>query len=63
MALALVKLSRMRGDRIEYFIDYISYDVAKLGVCIQGEKHEDGEFSKAEIIKVFNNSKINKTKI
>ena len=55
MALALVKLSKKRGDKVEYFLDYISYDIAKLNVFVQGEKHEGDEFSNIEIIKVFNN--------
>lgn len=58
MALALVKLSAQRNGKIHYFLDYISHEVAKLGVQIQGEGHREGEYSKAEIIKVFNNVQI-----
>jgi hypothetical protein len=38
---------------IYHFIDYISYDVAKLGVQIQGQDHLDGEWSDITILKVF----------
>ena len=55
MALALVKLSKRRNGRTYYFLDYISYEVAKLGVQIQGEEHNDNEWSRAEIVKVYNN--------
>jgi hypothetical protein len=54
MSLALVKLSKKRNNETYYFLDYISYDVAKLGVQVQGEEHNDNEWSDAEIIKVFN---------
>ena len=54
MSLALVKLSNKRNNETYYFLDYISYDVAKLGVQVQGEEHNDNEWSDAEIIKVFN---------
>lgn len=54
MALALVKLSKRRNGRTYYFLDYISYDVAKIkDIQIQGEEHNDNEFSKVEIIKVI----------
>lgn len=54
MALALVKLSKRRNGRIYYFLDYISYDVAKIkNIQIQGEEHNDNEFSKVEIVKVI----------
>ncbi len=53
MALALVKLSKKRNGKTFYFLDYISYEVAKLGVQIQGEEHNDNEWSDAEIIKVY----------
>ena len=55
MALALVKLSKRRNGRTYYFLDYISYGVAKLNVQIQGEEHNENEWSKAEIVKVYNN--------
>ncbi|KKL25771.1 hypothetical protein LCGC14_2401960 [marine sediment metagenome] len=55
MALALVKLSKRRNGRTYYFLDYISYEVAKLNVQIQGEEHNENEWSKAEIVKVYNN--------
>ena len=57
MALALVKLSKKRNDRTYYFLDYISYEVAKLGVQIQGEEHNENEWSDVEIVKVFDNEK------
>jgi len=57
MALALVKLSKKRNGRTYYFLDYISYEVAQLGVQIQGEEHNENEWSYAEIVKVFNNGK------
>jgi len=53
MALALVKLSKKRNGKVYYFLDYISYEVAKLGVQIQGEEHNENEWSKAEIVKVY----------
>lgn len=52
--LALVKLSKVRRGRVYTFVDYISYDVAKIDdIEIQGEKHNDNEWSKVEIIKTF----------
>ena len=54
MALALVKLSKKRNGRTYYFLDYISYDIAKIhGVQIQGEEHNNNEFSKVEIIRII----------
>ena len=53
MKLALVKLTSKRGDRIIEFVEYISAEVAKLGVDINGEKHRPNEYSRAEIIKIF----------
>ena len=55
MALALVKLSKKRNGRVYYFLDYISYDVAKLDVQVQGEEHNNNEWSHAEIVKVYEN--------
>lgn len=55
MALALVKLSKKRNGKTYYFLDYISYEVAKLGVQIQGQEHNNNEFSDAKIVKVINN--------
>ena len=51
--LALVKLKKKRNNRIYEFLDYISYDVAKIGVDIQGVEHSEGEYSRAEIVKVI----------
>ena len=56
MALALVKLRKKRNGKYYYFLDYISYDVAKLDVQIQGSEHNDNEWSRAEIVKVYNPS-------
>ena len=53
MALALVKLTKKRGNKIYEFFDYISEEVARLGVEIQGEEHGSNEWSKAEIVKVY----------
>jgi hypothetical protein len=53
MALALVKLTKKRGNKIYKFFDYISAEVAQLGVEIQGEEHSSNEWSKAEIVKVY----------
>lgn len=53
MDLALVKLSKRRNGRTYYFLDYVSYEVAKLGVQVQGVEHAEGEFSEAKIIKVI----------
>lgn len=55
MALALVKLKKQRRDQTFEFLDYISYDVAKLGVEIQGEEHNHNEWSHVEIVKVIGN--------
>ena len=56
MALAIVKLSKKRGNRVFEFLDYLSYDVAKLGVEIQGSEHSENEFSEAKIVKVLRKS-------
>jgi len=54
MALALVKLTKKdKYGNTREFLDYISYEVAKLGVLIQGEEHESHEWSKPKIVKVF----------
>lgn len=53
MALALVKLKKYRNNRVYEFFDYISADVAKLGVFIQGSEHREDEYSKAEIVKIY----------
>lgn len=53
MDLALVKLSKRRNGKTYYFLDYISYDVAKLGVQIQGTEHSDNEWSEVKIVKVI----------
>ena len=55
MALALVKLKKNRGKRTFEFLDYISADVAKLGVEIRGEEHSFEEWSDAKIIKIIDN--------
>lgn len=51
MALALVKLRKKRKGRYFDFLDYVSYDVAKLGLEIQGELHNDNEWCKPVILK------------
>jgi len=53
MSLALVKLIKKRGNRTYTFLDYISADVAKLGVEVHGEEHGPNEWSIAKIIKVY----------
>jgi len=53
MDLALVKLSKRRNGKTYYFLDYISYEVAKLGVQVQGVEHGENEWSEAEIVKVI----------
>lgn len=53
MALALVKLEKRRGNQVYYVLDYISAEVAKLGVEINGEDHSPGEFAKAEIVRIY----------
>jgi len=53
MALALVKLTKHRSGRIYEFLDYLSADVAKLDVFIEGSEHRDGEYSIAEIVRIF----------
>ncbi len=57
MSLALVKLSKRRGKRIFEFLDYISADVAQLNVEIQGSEHSFDEWSRPEIVKIFNTKK------
>lgn len=58
MALALVRLSKNRGSQTFVFLDYISYDVAKIdGIEIQGEEHNNNEWSSVEILKVIENGK------
>lgn len=52
MALAIVKLSKRRGNRTFEFLDYISLEVAKLGVEIQGIEHAENEYSEAKIVRV-----------
>ena len=54
MALALVKLTKERGNQTYSFLDYISAEVAELNVEIQGEEHGHKEWSKMEIIKIIN---------
>ena len=54
MALALVRLIKKRGNRIYPFFDYISAEVANLDVEVQGLEHGKSEWSKTEIIKVYN---------
>lgn len=54
MALALIKLKKKRSGKTYEFLDYISYEVAKLGVDVQGIEHSEGEFARAEIVKVIN---------
>lgn len=51
MALALVKLKKKRLGKYFEFLDYISYDVAKLGLEIQGEFHNENEWCKPVILK------------
>ena len=53
MKLALVKLTKKRGNKVYSFLDYISAEVARLGVEIQGEEHGVNEWSKAEILKIY----------
>ena len=53
MALALVKLTKKRGNRTFEFFDYISAEVAELGVEIQGEEHGANEWSRAKIVKIY----------
>jgi len=53
MALALVKLTKERGNRKYTFLDYVSAEVANLGVQIQGENHSYDEWSDIEILRVF----------
>jgi len=54
MTLALVKLSKRRNGKTYYFLDYISYEIARLeGIQIQGEEHNNNEFSTIEIIKII----------
>ena len=53
MALALVKLTKRRGNKIYTFFDYLSTEVAKLEVEIQGTEHGLNEWSKAEVVKIY----------
>lgn len=54
MKLALVKLVKKRNGKNYYFLDYISYEVAKLGIQIQGEENYKNEWSRPKIIKIYN---------
>lgn len=58
MALALVKLKKYRNNRVYEFFDYISADVAELGVFVQGTEHKEGEYSKAEIVKIYEDKNV-----
>lgn len=53
MALALVKLTKKRGNKTYIFFDYLSAEVAKLGVEVQGSEHGLNEWSKAEVVKLY----------
>ena len=53
MSLALVKLTKKRGERTYAFLDYISADVAKLKVEIQGSEHSKNEWSAVEVVRIF----------
>jgi len=53
MSLALVKLTKQRGNKTYEFFDYISAKVAKLGVEVQGSEHGHNEWSNAKIVKIF----------
>lgn len=53
MALALIKLTKKRGNNIYEFFDYISKETAELGVDVQGVEHGKNEWSRAEIIRVY----------
>lgn len=55
--LALIKLTRHHKGRKIDFIDYISYDIAKLNIEVQGEKHNNKEWSTPDILKVHDYSK------
>ena len=58
MALALVRLQKKdKNGRVKYFLDYISYEAAKLGVLVQGEEHAADEWSKPEILRIFEPAK------
>jgi len=57
MALALVKLIKKRGDREYSFLDYISADIAKLNVQIQGDSHSGDEWSDIKVLRIFDNGK------
>jgi hypothetical protein len=53
MKLALVKLSKKRNGKTIYFLDYMSYELAKLKVQVQGEGHAENEWSTPKIVKVY----------
>ncbi len=53
MALAIVKLTKRRGNKVFEFFDYLSLEVAKLGVEVQGSEHTENEYSEAKIIKIL----------
>jgi hypothetical protein len=57
MALALVKLKKYRNNKVYEFLDYISAEAAQLGVFVQGSEHNEDEYSKAEIVKIFEEKK------
>lgn len=55
--LALVKLIKKRGKKEFTFLDYVSVDIARLGVQVQGENHSKDEWSNIEVLRVFDNDK------
>ena len=60
MAIALVKLTKNRNGKTTYFLDYISFEAAKLGVAVQGKEHNEIEYSTAEILRVWPEQKSKK---
>ncbi len=54
MALALIKLTKKRGNRSYDIFDYISADVARLeGIEINGAEHSPNEYSTIEVLRVY----------
>ena len=53
MALALIKLTKKRGNNIYEFFDYISKEAAELGVDVQGVEHGKNEWARAEVVKIY----------
>lgn len=54
MALALIKLTKKRGNRTFDIFDYISADVAQIeGIEINGTEHSPLEYSEVKVLRIY----------